>query len=88
MTDINSSTKYTYNTGDIKNGVIVTGVMKDSSAEKGGLKEGDIIVELANKEVKDVANLRYQLYQHKKGDIIKITYIRNGNKDVANIKLQ
>lgn len=88
MTDINSSTKYTYNTGDIKKGVIVTGVMKDSPADRGGLKEGDIIIEIANKEIKDVANLRYQLYQHKKGDTIKITYIRNGNKDVANIKLQ
>lgn len=88
MTDINSSTKYTYNTGDIKNGVIVTGVMQDSSADRAGLKDGDIIIEIANKEVKDVANLRYQLYQHKKGDTIKITYIRGGNKDVANVKLQ
>ena len=88
MTDINSSTKYTYDTGNITKGAIVTGVMKDSSAEKAGLKEGDIIIEIANKEIKDVANLRYQLYQHKKGDTIKITYIRNGNKDVANVKLQ
>lgn len=88
MTDINSSTKYTYETGNIKKGVIVTGVMKDSSAEKAGLKEGDIIIEIANKEIEDVANLRYQLYQHKKGDTIKITYIRKGNKDTANVKLQ
>ena len=66
---------------NIKEGVVVAKVTKNSSAEKAGLKKGDIITKINGNKVKDYAYLRYELYQHQAGDTIEVTYIRNGKEN-------
>ena len=79
MQDLSSSSKYYYSNQQTK-GVVVAEVLKDSAAEKAGLKEGDIIIKLDDQATDDVAHLRYELYKHSVGDEIKITYLRDGKE--------
>ena len=73
---------------DIKQGIVVVEPVEGSGAAKAGLKKGDVIVKLNNKKVKDIAYLRYELYQHQAGDKIEITYIRNGKEKTVEVTLQ
>ena len=81
MTDINESM---YTNSDVE-GVVVVGVVKGTGAQKAGIKEDDIITKLNGKKVKDVAHLRYELYQYEANDTITLTVIRH-NKE-KNIKV-
>ena len=38
-------------------------------------------------KIKDIAYLRYELYQHEPGDTVSITYIRNGKESTEKVKL-
>lgn len=81
MTEVNESI---YSNTD-KEGVVVYKVEKGTGAQKAGIQENDIITKLNGKTVKDVAHLRYELYQHEAGETITLTVIRN-NKE-KNIKV-
>ncbi len=72
---------------DLEEGVVVVKVQDDSPADKAKLKKGDIIIGIDDNEIKNVAALRYNLYQHKVGDTIKVTYERDGKMESTNIKL-
>lgn len=71
----------------LSKGVIVTGVEKKSPADEGGLKQNDIIISMDDKEVKNLAYLKYYLYQYSVGDTVKITVYRNGKNVDLSIKL-
>ncbi|MEG1506907.1 MAG: trypsin-like peptidase domain-containing protein, partial [Bacilli bacterium] len=58
-------------------GVIISDVEKDGSAEKAGIKPGDIIVKINNDEVKNIAYLRYNLYKYNVGDTINVVLFRD-----------
>lgn len=72
---------------DLERGVVVVSVQENSPAEKGKLKKGDIITAIDGNEIKNVASLRYNLYQHKVGDTMNVTYERNGKQESTKIKL-
>ncbi|MBI5740420.1 MAG: DegQ family serine endoprotease [Nitrospirae bacterium] len=59
-------------------GALVTEIMKGSPAEKAGLKRGDIITELNDREIKNVETLRNTIAQSAVGSKIKLTVIRDG----------
>lgn len=73
---------------NIKNGVYVDSVAKNSSAQKAGMKAHDVITKIDGNEVDDVVSLHKYLYQHKIGDQIKVTIIRDGKTMNLDIKLQ
>ena len=73
-------TRYHIETGNQKEGVVITSVQDHSAAKKAGLQVGDIIVKIGKEPIKDIAHLRYELYQYKKADTFEITYIRNGKE--------
>ena len=68
-------------------GVVIANVVDGSAASKGGLKAGDVIIELADVKITSVAALRYQLYQHKPGETISIKYIRDGKEASTKVTL-
>lgn len=72
---------------NIREGVIILNIKKGGSAEKANLKKGDIIVSIDNKKTKDIAYLKYELFQHKIGDKVEIKYIRNGKEETATVEL-
>ncbi len=69
-------------------GIVLLKIEEDSSAEKAGLKVGDIITKIENQKVTDAATFRYQLYKHKVGDKIQITYLRDSKEKTIQVKLE
>ncbi len=59
-------------------GVYIKEVNKESAAEDAGLKEGDVITKIGNKEIKSGPQLSEQVAQFRPGDKTTLTYIRNG----------
>ena len=59
-------------------GVLITGVGEDSSAEKAGLKAGDIIVAVDGITTSSTGQLRSQIGIKEIGDKVKLTLIREG----------
>jgi serine protease Do len=57
-------------------GVLVGNVMKDSPAEKGGLKTGDIIQEFNNTKVTNVRQLQREVAQGSVNTPVKVTVLR------------
>ncbi len=76
---------------DIKNndtkGVVVASVQNGSAADKAGIKKGDIITKLENKQISSVAELRYNLYKYNVGDTIGITFLRDNKEESVKVKL-
>lgn len=61
-------------------GMRLMGVRPDSPADKGGLKAGDVIVELGGTAVKDLYSYTDALYAHQPGELIKIVVMRDGKR--------
>ncbi|MDD6223965.1 MAG: trypsin-like peptidase domain-containing protein [bacterium] len=71
----------------IESGVVVVGVVENSSAAQAGLQKGDIITGIGGKEVTNAAYLKYLLYQYEVGDTIQLTYIRDKKEKKVSITL-
>ena len=54
-------------------GVYVAGVVEDGSAEKAGLKEGDVILRVGTKEINSSAALQEEIGKMRPGDKVAIT---------------
>src|SRR5262249_52248575 len=64
--------------GDDKGGVLLGGVSDDGPAAKAGLKEGDRIVEINGKPVKNLESYMALMTGHKKGDTLDVGVLRDG----------
>ena len=71
----------------IKTGVVVANISDGSGASKSDLKPGDVIIKLNGEKVDDTAYLRYELYKNKPGDVIELTYIRDGKEHTTKVTL-
>lgn len=68
-------------------GIYVAQVIKNSPADKSGLKEGDIILKIDNIKLEKMSELREYIYSKKPGDEVKLSYKRNKKINEINIKL-
>lgn len=68
-------------------GVYITDVSENSASSKAGLQSGDIITAVDGVEVTTAEELNTQKNMHSAGDVIEITYIRNGKEKTAEITL-
>lgn len=59
-------------------GALVAEVMKDSPAEAAGLKQGDIIIQYNNTQVKSIGSFRNEISMMKPGTKISLKVNRNG----------
>lgn len=91
MTDVTNNATLESNdisiSSALREGVAVLNIKENSSAEKAKLKKGDIIISINDKGTKNIAYLKYELFQHKVGDVINIKYIRNGKTKTTSTKL-
>jgi serine protease Do len=62
-------------------GILISEVTKDSPAEKAGLKRGDVITKLNNKQVDDIAEFRNNIAMKMPGTKVELTVIRDGKEE-------
>ncbi len=68
-------------------GVFVGNIVTNSPAAKSGLKEGDVILKIDDKIIKDGASLIQMVNTKKIGTTIKITYWRNKKSENLNLTI-
>jgi len=68
-------------------GALVSGVMKNSPAEKAGIKRGDIILELDGKTIGDSRILRNMVADNAPGKSVTITVLRKDKKELLKVIL-
>jgi Zn-dependent M28 family amino/carboxypeptidase len=71
--------------GDDKEGVLLQAVTEGGPADKAGLKEGDRIVELGGKSVKNVETYMVLMAGYKRGDTIEVGIVRDGKKMMVKV---
>ncbi|MDP7559338.1 MAG: PDZ domain-containing protein, partial [Planctomycetota bacterium] len=75
------------NNGEVT-GLRISRIRKASAAETGGLHVNDYLLSIANIALKSKDDLRRALGGKIKGDVINVSYIRNGEKNSATITLK
>ncbi len=68
-------------------GIYIAGITKGGGAEAAGLKEGDIITAVDGKAVGTMNKMYSLLVNYKSGDIVAVTYLRDGTEETAYITL-
>ncbi|MQA62409.1 MAG: PDZ domain-containing protein [Actinophytocola sp.] len=68
-------------------GVRVQNVKPDGPAERAGIKEGDVIIKVADRTVSSAAELTVAVRQHEIGERVPITFVRDGAERVVDVKL-
>ncbi len=68
-------------------GAKITDVTKESTAEKAGLKEGDIITKINDDKISDAGDLYKAVGKYKPDDKVTITYKREGKESAATAAL-
>lgn len=68
-------------------GVLLTGVMPGSPAEKVGLAKGDIVISLAGTPIDNLADFSAELKAHQPGDEVTVEVMRNGAKIAHSVTL-
>lgn len=71
----------------VKKGALITGIVDDSPAEAAGLNAGDVIIEIANEKVEDIASLRKILAKKESGDKVKVKFMRDKKEKTLEVKL-
>jgi S1-C subfamily serine protease len=70
-------------------GVYVGGTIDNGSADKAGIKEGDVILKVGSKKVNSVASLQEEVGKRRPGDQLSVTIRKsNGYEEVKEIVLR
>ncbi len=77
-----------FNLDEDTKGMAIVEVMKDSAAEKAGLKRYDIIIELDGKPVEDRNEFLNRVSMLKPGTKVKIVVLRDGKRKTLTAKLE
>lgn len=81
IADINQELKEKNNLPNLK-GVYLAKVVEDGSADKAGLKDGDVILKIGNKEVNSVAELQEEIGKRRPGDKVSLTVRKKDGDEV------
>ena len=71
----------------VGDGAMVVDVTKDSPADKAGLEQGDKITAVDSSPVRDPVELGARVRSHNPGDVVTITFERDGNSHSAQVTL-
>jgi serine protease Do len=73
---------------EVTSGVVISQVVRGSAAEKAGLKQYDVIVEMDGQKIENAIDLRKHLYNKKEiGDTLQIKVYRQGQLVEAQLEL-
>jgi Do/DeqQ family serine protease len=69
-------------------GAFVSEVNKNSGAEEAGIKSGDIITRINEREIKSSPELQEMVARYRPGDKIQVQYIRDGKEKTVQVTLK
>lgn len=72
---------------DVTSGVVIADVQQLSAAEVGGLKQYDVIVEMAGEKITNMVELRKILYAQEVGSTVEVKFYRNGELQTLEVTL-
>lgn len=72
---------------EVEHGVLIEEVYEDTPAEKFGLKAGDVIVRVEDRDIKDYSDLIRTLNYYNPGEKVKIEYVRKGESKHVTVTL-
>ncbi|SFF99059.1 Do/DeqQ family serine protease [Desulfotomaculum arcticum] len=70
-----------------KQGAIIAGIVPDSPADKAGLKQGDIVLEINKQKVTDAANITDLIQKSKVGSKVTLLIESNGSQRYVTVTL-
>ncbi|OYU96143.1 MAG: serine protease [Bacteroidetes bacterium B1(2017)] len=68
-------------------GVYVDFVLPEGPAEKSGIRAGDLLIKINDKDIDSKSNYDEQIAYLRPGDKIKMTYLRNGKEELTTLSL-
>jgi serine protease Do len=88
IADINQEIKEKNSLSSIK-GVFISGVTDGGSAEKTGVKAGDVILKIGTREVNSVAELQEEIGKRRPGDKVSLTIrTKGGDEEIKELILR
>ena len=75
------------NTEGHDKGAEIISVVEGSGAEKAGLKKGDILTKIGNREIESTDDVTEEVRSHKPGEKLSITYLRGGKENKVTAEL-
>lgn len=73
---------------NLTQGFLIGSVDEDSGAKKAGLQQGDVIVKLDGIKVRKFSDLSGFISSKNPGDVVRVSYVRNGETKVTNVTLE
>jgi putative serine protease PepD len=83
-----SAQSVTSSSGAASSGALVSTVIPNGPADEAGLRAGDIIIKINNEPVDNVDDLIATTRLHKIGDVVTVTYVRDGATKSVSVRLQ
>jgi len=72
---------------EVSYGVLVGEVMKDSPAEKAGIKAGDVITSINDRKIEDPGDLMRTVNYYNPGEEVEVSYTRKGRQEEVKVAL-
>jgi len=72
---------------DSRDGVIVTSVYSNNPAAVGGMKTGDVVVDINGQKIRDMQQLRHLVAVVPVGQLIDVTVVRDGKTEKLSIRI-
>jgi len=86
VTEVDASVARQTGARDTK-GLYVAKVIRDCAADRAGIRQGDIIIRVAGREVNTFAEMMEELGLFTPGDEVEVDYVRDGNSNTVRAKL-
>jgi len=71
----------------VDHGVGIRSVQPGGPADKAGLRQGDIIVKLGDKDIQTSGDLFAALTEHRAGDVVEVVYFHGGDQQSTQVTL-
>jgi Do/DeqQ family serine protease len=65
---------------NVVEGVFIESVATESAAQDAGIRPGDVIIEIDDKKVTNVAELQEMVARNRPGDQVKVSFLRDGER--------
>jgi len=72
---------------EVKQGILVEEVVEDSPAEKAGMKAGDVIYRINDRDIRDFGDLMRTINYYDPDEQITVYYVRKGKKGSVKVTL-